>query len=335
MSQGVSKTRAEVKELEKLRQLFLDAPKNSGLADYWQDPELLELYDRTFARRIGWKWSSVVTELSQRLWSPPQTISRWVDWGCGTGVASEVVLESFKDNLPKEILVTDRSAKARRFAQKKAAIRAPSLTSLECAPQELHVSRTDLVLISHVLTELNPEQLQDLTQLLTSAGALIWIEPGTPFCSRRLVQVRKELSQHFHIVAPCPHQGTCGAEDSQKDWCHMFAAPPTEVFHNPDWARFSKTMNIDLRSLPTSFLVLEHKSLRGPVVSPHPAEHVQISKQRMIARPRFYKGHARFLLCNDSGLKEASLGEKQHKKDFKQWQRDSFFVEFTNVQDFD
>jgi ribosomal protein RSM22 (predicted rRNA methylase) len=335
MSQGVSKTRAEVKELEKLRQLFLDAPKTEGLLDYWQDPDLLELYDKTFARRIGWKWSSVVSELSERLWYPSEPITRWVDWGCGTGVAAEIAIGAFRSHLPHEILLTDRSARARKFAQMKAMQHAPSLAIRECVPHELEFARTDLVLLSHVLTELTTEQFQTLTQQLLSAGTLIWVEPGTPFCSRRLVQVRKELSQHFHVVAPCPHQGICGAQDSEKDWCHLFAVPPKEVFQDPDWARFSKALNIDLRSLPTSFLVLEHKSLRQRNASSLSHEGTCLTKQRMIARPRFYKGHAKCIVCNESGLKEISLSEKDHKKQFKEWQRNCFFVEFTNAQDFD
>ncbi len=335
MKQGVSKTRAEVKELEKLRQLFLDAPKTTGVADYWQDPELLELYDNTFARRIGWKWRSVVMELAKRGWTPPQAISRWVDWGCGTGVATEVIFDAFEGTLPKEVLLTDRSVRARKFAQAKTQLRAPSLSILECTPQELQLGRNDLILLSHVMTELTSEQLQTLTRQIMSAGALIWVEPGTPFCSRRLVQVRKELSQHFHIIAPCPHQETCGAESSEKDWCHMFAAPPMEVFQDSHWAHFSKAMNIDLRSLPTSFLVLEHKSFKTATTSSQTTEHQHSRKERMIARPRFYKGHAKFIVCNESGLKETSLSAKQHKKEFKEWQRDSFFVELTSVQDSD
>ena len=83
MKAGVPKSRAEVKDLEQLRQLFLDAPERSGVSDYWSDNSLLELYDSTFARRILWKWEAVVRELALKNCVPPPNASRWVDWGCG------------------------------------------------------------------------------------------------------------------------------------------------------------------------------------------------------------------------------------------------------------
>lgn len=335
MSQGVSKTRYEVKELERLRRLFLEAPNTSGLADYWQDLELLELYDTTFARRIAWKWNSVMTELAHRHWRPPPSIARWIDWGCGTGVASETMIEAFGSQLPSEIVMTDRSARARQFARDKTRMLASSVTIHECAPQDLKISSTDLILLSHVLTELTAEQLRALNSQLALAGAVIWVEPGTPFCSRRLIQMRRELSQSFRIVSPCPHQGRCGVEDSENDWCHMFALPPKEVFQDPQWARLSKELNIDLRSLPTSFLVLESFAAGSSHHSRESSEHQKTKKQRLLARPRFYKGHAKVIVCEESGLKQLSLSEKLHKKEFKQWQKDSFFVEFTSDQDSD
>lgn len=328
MSQGVSKTRAEVKELEKLRRLFLEAPASEGIADYWQDSNLLELYDNTFARRIGWKWNAVASELTQRNWYPEKSMTRWIDWGCGTGVATEVIASGFESHLPQKILLTDRSSKARQFAQAKLSQKFQAALFDECHPEQLNVVRSDLVLLSHVLTELNDIQLQALSTQLASAGTIIWVEPGTPFCSHRLIRLRNELSTDFNVVAPCPHQAKCTLENSEKDWCHMFAQPPKEVFHDPEWAQFSKTLNIDLRSLPTSFLVLEHKSVSSRYVS-------NAEKQRLIGRPRFYKGHAKLILCDESGVNESSLNERHYKREFKAWQRDSFFVELTNAPDSD
>ena len=55
-------------KLEKLRSLFLEG---TGGVDYWEDASLVELYDWTFAQRIGWKWDAVLSELFARHWHPP------------------------------------------------------------------------------------------------------------------------------------------------------------------------------------------------------------------------------------------------------------------------
>lgn len=328
MRLGLSKTRAEVKELEKLRQLFLDAPKTEGLDDYWQDTELLQLYDITYARRIGWKWSAVVGELAQRGWAPDHKIERWIDWGCGSGIATEIFAQTYATRNPNPVLLSDRSQRARQFAQNKIKSQFPELTVHECPPEELTFKKTDLILISHVLTELNDSQLQRLTAQISTAGTIVWVEPGTPFCSRRLVGIRKELAADFSVISPCPHQSVCGLENSEKDWCHMFAQPPQDIFHDSDWSRFAKELNIDLRSLPTSFLVLERKDSIE-------ANSASGQRKRLIGRPRFYKGQAKLILCDESGVRETSLQERWHKSDFKKWQRDSFCVELTNAQDSD
>ena len=78
---------AQMKELVRLRQGFLSG--TAGTQDYWRGTEDLDLYERTFAQRIGWKWDAVLGELEGRGWMPPSRTL--VDWGCGTGIASRRV----------------------------------------------------------------------------------------------------------------------------------------------------------------------------------------------------------------------------------------------------
>ena len=328
MKAGVPKSRAEVKDLEQLRQLFLDAPERSGVSDYWSDNSLLELYDSTFARRILWKWEAVVRELALKNWVPPPNASRWVDWGCGSGVASEAFLLGFETSEPHEIILSDRSLHARQFSEKKVRHLRPQARIVPLSPEQLQIQETDLVLISHVLTELNDDQFQTLSENIESAAAIVWIEPGTPFCSRRLISLRQRLLSKFEVIAPCPHQGNCGLQEEGRDWCHFFAPAPSEVFQSSEWMNFSKEMKIDLRSLPVSFLVLQRKSALEPSITPKLVK-------RALGRPRFYKGHAKLLICSNEGVNEASLQERNHKSSFKSWQRDSFVVEITNAQDCD
>ncbi|MEI6873018.1 MAG: hypothetical protein WCL08_12105, partial [Verrucomicrobiota bacterium] len=104
-------TRDEIQTLRRLREGFING--TAGAADYWSCEGDLELYDRTLARRIGWKWDAVLSELTLRGWSPPTT--KLVDWACGSGVAARRTLEHW----PHAFIsarVTDRSYRARNFA---------------------------------------------------------------------------------------------------------------------------------------------------------------------------------------------------------------------------
>lgn len=329
MSQGLPKTRAEVKDLQRLRQLFLDAPGRDGVADYWSDESLIALYDSTYARRIAWKWNAVLEELTGRNWQFPAPLRRWVDWGCGSGVATETVLGFAQDCPPTEILLSDRSLRARAYATKKLEkATSGSIRISHESPEKTQFTENDAVFISHVLTELNADQLNRLITQLKNAGTILWVEPGTPHCSQKLALVRDALLETYDIIAPCPHTSRCPLGNSSADWCHFFAQPPTEVFHDSFWSSFSKELNIDLRSLPVSFLVLQNKQFG--------LQQQKNTHDRILARPRFYKGHAKALVCTHDGLAETrQLAQRKFKSEFKDWEKNCFFAELTNDQDSD
>jgi len=324
MTLGVPKTRAEVKDLQLLRQLFLDAPSQQGVQDYWSDDRLLQLYDDTYARRIAWKWDAVLADLGVRGWTPGSSISRIIDWGCGSGVASERYLAHYASVSSAALLVSDRSARARHFTERKLKTQNTNLNISSAPPDTIVTEPSDLVLLSHVLTELTESQFEKLLGSIEKAHCLVWVEPGTPFCSQRLIQVREQLKENFAVIAPCPHQRSCGLINSNKDWCHFFANPPGEIFQSSDWMLFAKELNIDLRSLPVSYLVLQRNK-----------NALAAQSNRVIGRPRFYKGHGKFLVCRADGVKEESLQERNHKADFKTWQKDCFSVQITSAADSD
>jgi ribosomal protein RSM22 (predicted rRNA methylase) len=328
MKAGVPKTRLEVKDLERLRQLFLNAPEHSGVADYWSDSGLLKLYDATFARRISWKWQAVLDALLLKGWQPPKATGRWIDWGCGSGVASEMLARAFPASKPPTCIVSDRSVHAQKFAAEKLKQLLSETQVIQAFPDNLEVQKNDLVLLSHVLTELSEQQLTSLLNALKPAHTILWVEPGTPFCSNRLVALREALRADFNVVAPCPHQSICGLQGDERNWCHFFAAPPSDIFQDSDWMHFSREMKIDLRSLPLSYLLLEKKSANA-------AAPAQAPVSRVIGRPRFYKGHAKMLVCNVQGVNEITLQERNHKSEFKTWKNDPFLIELTNALDSD
>jgi len=279
--------------LERLRRAFLDG--SAGARDYWRNEEDLASYDATFAQRIGWKWDYVLAELALRGWEPPA--GELLDWGCGSGIAHRACLDHWGTQRISALWVADRSPLATRYAAARARAKYLALavnTGVPTAPAVL--------LLSHVLTELEPAAVERLLELAAKATTVLWVEPGTHEASRALIAARERLSPKFNLVSPCPHQSACGmlAPGNERHWCHHFATPPPEVFTDGDWARFANLMEVDLRSLPLSFLVLDRRP-----VAPLPA-----GTMRIIGRPRVNKADARLFLCSETDLGESKLARR-------------------------
>lgn len=286
--------------LERLRAAFLAG--NAGANDYWQSESDLASYDLTFAQRIGWKWDYVLAELERRGWTPPQ--GELLDWGCGSGIAGRAFLDFFGADSVTALRLWDRAALATQFAANRARQKYPGLdvrTGLTEQPATL--------LISHVLTELTPEQAQALADFAAQATAVIWVEPGTYEAGMTLIAIRERLRSRLQVVAPCTHQARCGilAPENKRHWCHHFAAPPPGVFQDGDWARFAKLLGIDLRDLALSFLVLDQR----------PAPTVPAGAARVIGHPRVYKPHALLLGCDESGVSERRLTKRAFLDEYK------------------
>jgi len=176
------------------------------------------------------------------------------------------------------------------------------------ACQEEDATGTTL-LLSHVLTELTPGQTQALADFAAQAASVIWVEPGTRETSLKLIAIRERLRGRLNVVAPCTHQERCGilAPENQRHWCHHFAAPPSGVFQDGNWARFANLLGIDLRDLPLSFLVLDRR----------PAPALPTGAARVIGHPRIYKPHALLLGCDETGVSERRLTKRAFPDEFK------------------
>ena len=302
-------------ELRRLRGRFLrfdedgvspdGADSHPDRSDYWTSESDLTSYDFTFAERIGWKWDTVLAELKTRGWTPPA--GTVLDWGCGTGMAGRRVAEAWPDAI-RELILWDRSGRARQFAVRRAQAVFPGLAvqTADIVP--------DLLVISHVLNELSPESLRRLMDLAQQAQAVLWVEPGTSVVSRKLIAVRESLVGPFRAVAPCPHADKCGmlAVGNERHWCHHFAKIPGHVHTDPGWGRFSATLQIDLSTLPFSFLVLDR---RGAVVSE------ERETSRIIGRARYYKGFAKLLSCQSDGVRELRLSKRDAAELFKEMKK--------------
>ncbi|MBL9135851.1 MAG: hypothetical protein JNK85_08290 [Verrucomicrobiales bacterium] len=292
--------------LERLRLAFLKG--TAGDRDYWDHPSTLASYDATFAQRIGWKWDFVLAELARRGWQPPRT--ELVDWGCGTGIATRAFLDHFGVDAVESVRLIDRSPQAQRYAAQRVASRFPGMP--------VHQGRGEavasMILLSHVLTELQPAQVDALLEEIAGASAVLWVEPGTYEASLALIAIRERLRSQFHVIAPCPHAERCGilAPGNESHWCHHFASPPPEVFMDPFWGRFAKMLEIDLRSLPVSYLVLDRNP--APALAPELV--------RTLGRPRLLKAEVRLMACTAAGVTERAFSRRTYPSVWKDARKD-------------
>jgi len=304
MSAAVTWANLDWAALDRLRARFLS--ERPGGESYWATPSDLANYDFTYAQRIGWKWEAVLNELKRRPWTPPP--GPLLDWGCGSGIAHRCVLDFLGTNTERTVLLFDQSPLATAYATTAARRRFPAVAVQTLSAGELEaLPSAGVLLVSHVLNELDEAGGQALRRVLARAEAVLWVEPGTFADSRALIAVREELQEHFHIVAPCTHQAACGllAAGNERHWCHHWAPPPAGIMADANWVRFAQRAGIDLRSLPYSFLVLERKSVRARVPATLPE-----GWSRVIGRPRVYKGFAKLLGCSAEGVDEVELQKR-------------------------
>jgi hypothetical protein len=327
--------------LDRLRETFLSGDKTTG--PYWHTITDLECYDFTYGERIGWKWDAVLQELKLRGWtpsgwnaltparsdrtevhpppaapeatkvSPIHPLPTILDWGCGSGIAGRRVVDFFGATTFSRLVLHDHSTLAVDFAEHHARKVFPALAVERASVRFLRGDEPiGLLVVSHVVNELDEAARAELTELCRRARSILWVEPGTHEVSRALGAWRERLrGDAFQLVAPCPHQGPCGmlASGNERHWCHFFAAPPPGVYADSGWVKFGQRAGIDLRSLPYSFLALDR---RQPSVA--------LAKEglsRIIGEPRNYKGYAKIFNCDAGGVAELMLQKRDAPELFK------------------
>ena len=298
-------TREELDLLRVLREGFLahEREPGSGAPPYWGSAHELELYERTFAQRIAWKWDAVLAELALRGRMPAG--ARVLDWGCGSGIAALRWLGARPGGAGVERLyLWDHSYTARAYAAERVRAEFPSVEVVTELPEEA----PDVLLVSHVLGELATEGREPLLELAAGSGAIVWVEPGSRASSRALGETRERLRATHDLVAPCPHQGPCGALVARDAWCHFFARPAAEAYTEGRWAEFARELGIDLRSLPYSFVALVR---RGAVAPKSPAV-------RLLGRPRLTRGRAQLTVCRAEGVGDVDFLQRTDKHLFKE-----------------
>jgi ribosomal protein RSM22 (predicted rRNA methylase) len=80
------------------------------------------------------------------------------------------------------------------------------------------------------------------------------------------------------------------------------------VHQDQAWREISQRLNLDLRVLPYSFLVLENGGRLEP----------EAGCSRVIGTPREFKGHLKVLACDSSGVQDWVLQKRDAPELFKE-----------------
>ena len=221
--------------------------------------------------------------------------------------------ETLLDGGAARLVVHDHSALAMDYAEHRARKAFPALTVERASYRFLQEGAIDVLVVSHVLNELDEAGRAELAGLVSRAQIVVWVEPGTHEVSRALAGWRERLrGEGWLVAAPCTHAAACGlfAPENERHWCHFFASPPPEIFANSEWVRFGQRAGIDLRSLPYSFLVLDRRASAPPA-----------GVSRILGEPRIYKGYAKIFNCDADGVSELNLQQRADKALFKALKR--------------
>lgn len=315
-------SRDDLDRLRALREVLIGIEKRPAGTDaprYWSDARDVELYDRVFAARIGWKWDAVLEEVHRRAGlGAPRTL---LDWACGTGVATRTVLGRLGE-LPEKVVLLDRDPGVleHAVASVREAFPGVAVEGVSEAPEESF----DLCLASHVLDELDGQGLAALHAAFRRASRVLWVEPGSKATARRLSKSRDALLDRFDVVAPCTHREACGmlAPERGRDWCHHFAEPPAFVHTTGEWGELGRELGIDLRSLPYSFLALDVDAV----------EH-DPALVRRLGRPRVQRGRALVDACDAGGVHDEQLLQRDDKDLHKRLKKTSWAAPLLRRED--
>lgn len=297
--------------------------------DYWESAQLLDLYDETLGRRIVWKWQSVWRDL-HRKWGPhvlPESFTHLVDLGCGAGAATEAFLQSFegRDFSSWSLEFLDRSDLALGHCQKKFGKISNQIFSHQSI-STLKIHSHSVVLISHGLNELSPSTLQEWALACEKAGLVVVVEPATVQAFKALGAFWKLMGNTWQVLGPCPQlkpscpylNGDSNPMEDQNGWCHFYTKPPAECFQDSQWARLSSLLQIDLRSLAFSSLILQNPAI------PVPLSTLNSSLSRLLARPMVRGASVELLKCNGNQIKRETVSYSRFKKSNKDQLKDPF-----------
>ncbi|WP_058185344.1 small ribosomal subunit Rsm22 family protein [Terracidiphilus gabretensis] len=243
---------------------------------------------------------NVLSRLRQR--NPDFAPHSALDLGSGAGAASWAIAETF----PQIATITQADPSqplltlSRSLAQHASSVALRNATQLTTdLNRNLPDNSADLVVLSHVLSELPYEQAQSLfvAAWALCSGALILVEPGTPAGFGQILAARFILGGGgAHILAPCAHQRGCPI--LSPDWCHF-----AQRIERPRSHRFLKSADLPYEGEEFSYIIFVREPYFMPATEP-----------RILARPQKARTSITLKLCqpdSSANLVTISRRDKQ------------------------
>jgi ribosomal protein RSM22 (predicted rRNA methylase) len=227
-------------------------------------------------------------------------LSRYTDFGAGTGTVSLALAETFGGQFTHGLCV-ERAGVAAKLHRQLQPEAVEQVTFAEKAPDRGE-RQGHLSIFSFSLTE-----VAELPRFARQSEALAIIEPATHQDGRRLLELRAELLQDgWHAWAPCTHQGACPLlAQSGRDWCHDRVG-----FAAPEWFRQME------EHLPMKNPTLAHAYL---LLRRTPAPATLKGLARLTGDLRKEKGQSRQLVCR--GEQREFLSWQKKHGDAPAWPR--------------
>lgn len=180
-------------------------------------------YPATFAANFR-----VLHELARR--APDFRPSSVMDYGAGPSPGLAAAQEIWPGAFDRAVAVEPSEHMTHLGKYLVADLRLPEVQWRRCL-YDASTEQFDLIVASYVQMEVRGQPSRDalVKQLwgrLSPGGVLVVIEPGTPTGFRFMHHTREMLisrvgPEHFHFVAPCPHEGMCPVALTGRDWCHF------------------------------------------------------------------------------------------------------------------
>lgn len=161
------------------------------------------------------------------------------------------------------------------------------------------IQRYDLVILGHVLNELDPAIQQRVITAAweRTAGVLVLVEPGTSAAFPLVRAARDQLlAVGAQTIAPCPHNLPCPLVD---DWCHF-----PQRLKRPDFQRRARGALSEWEDSKFSFAAMARFEIAKPFWG------------RVIREPESNKAYAEAMISTTSGIiRQRAL--KRHRDSFR------------------
>lgn len=231
---------------------------------------------------------------------PELRIESMLDLGAGPGTAMWAAAEQFSE-LARVVLIEDSPAWIEIGKTLAAKSLSAALRSAEWKKASVLDSwtpeKSDLVIMSYLLNELEPADRLRAVQTAWEHGCrlLAIIEPGTPQGFEHIRRTRQWLlAAGAHLVAPCPHEGTCPMMGPH--WCHF-----AERLQRSSEHRAAKGAELGYEDEKYSYLVMAR-------------ERIQLPAARILRHPQKHSGHTQFELCTPEGLKRETISRRRGER---------------------